>query len=343
MDVLAKLAREQDADIYLHSGVLESPADDRMISLAAKPRRSNAHLFVATYGGLARTAYRMMRGLRHAYKRVTVVVAGPCKSAGTLLVIGADELVMTGAGELGPLDVQVLKDNEFHTRQSGLAPSYAFDALASEAKKTFFGSYVEMKVHGRLTTATAAETAARLTIGLFAPIYAQMDPIRIGEMHMANLVGMRYALELTAHEGNARSNVQQDTITNLIRGYPSHDFVIDRQEAKRLFKNVRHPTDIEKEVLTVLEQVLSSPAQNASTLRLPPREEPDAVPNHQSEADVSDGSHANNATKPRRTRQASRAADRVAEGDDEGSRGPDHGAVPRSRRVRKKSSPESAD
>jgi hypothetical protein len=37
--------------------------------------------------------------------------------------------------------------------------------------------------------------------------------------------------------------VSKETIGKLLGGYPSHEFVIDREEAQALFERVDHPTD----------------------------------------------------------------------------------------------------
>ncbi|MCK6514187.1 hypothetical protein L6R46_03925 [Myxococcota bacterium] len=247
-------------DVYVHSGPIEPPADERLIQLAERPRGTKALLFICTYGGLANVAYRMIRCLRHAYQDVTVVIAGPCKSAGTLLALGADELVMTGNAELGPLDVQILKENELIARQSGLAPSSTFDFLTQEACKAFQSAYLSMKFGGRLSSASAAETAARLTVGMFAPLFSQIDPIRVGETTMANLVAHKYALALLEHEGNQRSNTSPETIARLVTGYPAHDYVIDRQEARTLFNQVRAPNAQERVLIAKFSRVLASPS-----------------------------------------------------------------------------------
>ena len=257
-------------DVYVHSGLIGPPADVRIIQLAARPRSAKAILLLCTFGGLANTAYRMIRCLRHAYPHVTVVIAGPCKSAGTLLALGADELVMTGNSELGPLDVQILKENELVTRQSGLAPGSTFDVLTNEACKTFRSAYVDMKLGGRLSSAIAAETAARLTVGMFAPLFGQIDPIRVGETTMANLVAHKYALALLEdEEGEPRANTTPEAIAQLVSTYPAHDYVIDRQEAKTLFTKVRPPSDDEKVLISHFSHILLSPSDRMILERLP--------------------------------------------------------------------------
>ncbi|WP_250910091.1 SDH family Clp fold serine proteinase [Escherichia coli] len=64
---------------------------------------------VATYGGDPSAGYRIGRALQHNYEHITVLVVGPCKSAGTLMAVAAHKLVIGDMGELGPLDIQLKK------------------------------------------------------------------------------------------------------------------------------------------------------------------------------------------------------------------------------------------
>ncbi|MFP1590460.1 hypothetical protein ACLB1M_00220 [Escherichia coli] len=40
--------------------------------------------------------------MQHNYEHITVLVVGPCKSAGTLMAVAAHKLVIGDMGELGP-------------------------------------------------------------------------------------------------------------------------------------------------------------------------------------------------------------------------------------------------
>lgn len=51
------------------------------------------------------------------------------------------------------------------------------------------------------------------------------------------------------------------TLQRLANSYPSHGFVIDREEAKELFENVRIPTEREHELLNLLAHVSKIPNQ----------------------------------------------------------------------------------
>jgi hypothetical protein len=258
-----------DADVYVLAGLLYPPADEHLLAdIAKRPRATRAILFLSTLGGLARVAFRIVRALQHAYaSQITVVIAGQCKSAGTLMVLGAQEIAMAGPAELGPLDVQILKDDEQEARQSGLVPTVAFNALSQSALSTFNDLFDDLKERSRLTTHTAAETAAALTVGLYAPIYEQVDPMRVAEVTLAQSVGFAYGQRLIRGAGD-HCNVANDTLRNLVFGYPEHGFVIDRAEAKTMFRRVRSLNDHERTYVDKLRSVLQRPGNRPITMRV---------------------------------------------------------------------------
>lgn len=82
----------------------------------------------------------------------------------------------------------------------------------------------------------AADLASPMTIGLLAPLYRQMDPIRLAEVQRQVRVISDYG------ERIAKSNLKPGGLKRLLADYPSHDFVIDRSEIEELFEKVEEPT-----------------------------------------------------------------------------------------------------
>jgi hypothetical protein len=178
------------------------------------------------------------------------VVSGYCKSAGTLVALGAHELVFWEHGELGPLDVQMAKKDELWESQSGLTVTTALSALNEKAYSAFENFFLQTKYRGRgaITLRTASRMAVRLTIGLYGPIFAQIDPMHIGEAARSISIARQYGFRL-----NLKShNLKRESLENLISGFVSHGFVIDRLEAADLFVNVRVTNDSEGAVLCTL-------------------------------------------------------------------------------------------
>ena len=199
-------------------------------------RRTKVLLVLATLGGDADAAYRIARFLRRSYEHFTVFVPSLCKSAGTLLCVGAHEIVMSETGELGPLDVQVRNPEELADYGSGLDMPRAFSFLQQQALDTLRWTLVDTFTGGGLGTKRSAEIATNVTVGLFAPIFAQIDPSRLGRNARALSVARQYAARI---DGNVATD---QTLERLVAGYPSHSFSIDRDEAAELFQRVRSPT-----------------------------------------------------------------------------------------------------
>ena len=111
----------------------------------------------STAGGDAHAAYRIARFGRRSYKELTVFVPGLCKSAGTLLCTGADQLVISETGELGPIDVQVREQNDLFTRRSGLAVPRAMNFLEARVLQTLRVVMVDMAGGGPLDRESVAD------------------------------------------------------------------------------------------------------------------------------------------------------------------------------------------
>jgi hypothetical protein len=240
MQALARAAGESaDADVLLINSSVDGDLDRRVIKLVLeRHRRANVMVVITTEGGSADQAFRMARCFQACYSKYTAVVGGFCKSAGTLLCIGAHDLQMGDLAELGPLDVQLAKPDELGLISSGLTHDSSFRSLQAAAFQMFESFLLDIitKSGGRITTKTAAELSVRVTTGLFSPIFEQMDPMKIGEDYRSARVAEQYALRLNAHALNLLE--PSSGVEALVRGYPSHGFVIDRTEAKALFRRV---------------------------------------------------------------------------------------------------------
>lgn len=209
-------------------------------------------LFLTTRGGDPDAAYRMARTLQEHYEHIRIAIPSRCKSAGTLVAIGAHELAMGHLGELGPIDVQVLKPTEIEERCSGLDILQAVDTAGAHVHAIFLKTLLELRRGGRLSTRAAGQLAAKIAMGVANPLYSQIDPNRLGELHRT----MRLATEYGERLNRASHALHTGALTTLCASYPSHGFVIDRKEAKELFTNVRTLTVEEFAICTGLWDLL---------------------------------------------------------------------------------------
>lgn len=239
-----KVARTLDADLLLYNAPVERHLDQRVIELCSDMRRrTNVGLFLVTSGGDADAAYRIATCLQNKYKKVTLFVSGYCKSAGTLVALGAHEIAISDHGENGPLDVQMARKDELVSSESGLTATTALRSLNEEAFRTFedFLLKITEKAGPMLTTKTVADIAVKMTTGLFSHVYQQIDPMHIGEAARGLEIARAYGIRLVEHSKNLNGD-QVGNLEHLISHYPSHGFIIDYREAKKIFKNVRYFT-----------------------------------------------------------------------------------------------------
>lgn len=222
-------------DVISYAGEISVDGYERLSHLlATRQAQADVLLVLSTAGGDPHAAFRIARALQHTYGRFFALVPRCCKSAGTLVLLGACALYLDDMAELGPLDVQVSRTDELMGRRSGLEFLNAIDSLQSHCLEVFRGTLSDLLAEG-IAPGPAADIASRLTDILLRPIAAQMNPLKIAEMQRAVEIASSYGQRLAERAGNVRP----DALMRLVLSYPSHGFAIDRREARGLFFDVR--------------------------------------------------------------------------------------------------------
>jgi hypothetical protein len=247
-------APEKCTDIITYAGEVSAAGYGLVCQALEKRKSSNALIVLSTPGGDPHAGFRIARALQHTYGKFDALVPRYCKSAGTLIVVGASRLYLDDMSELGPLDIQVKKNDELVGRNSGLDIIQAVNYLQNQAMYAFSQYLVELTKQAGLSTKVASEISSKLTIGLFEPIAGQIDPMRLAEMQRAMEIAFEYGRRLAETSGNLRANGLQD----LVSAYPSHGFVIDRKEARKIFIQVLRPEEMLANISKTLHSVLDS-------------------------------------------------------------------------------------
>jgi hypothetical protein len=238
INILQNVADTNDGDIYLFSAEVNDNTADVLIQLirSHEDRRKNCILILTTNGGDPDAGYRIVRLIKRYYERLILYVYGSCKSTGTLIALGADEIVMGDFGEFGPLDIQLTRDDEM-SNTSGLSYLQSLTQLNEQIFRSFEVNFLNLKQKSSntITTRTAAEIGTKLAVGLISQISAQLDPVKLGEVHRAIKIADAYGKRLCTNN--------EKNLSKLIVGYPSHSFVIDIDEAQTLFANVKYVND----------------------------------------------------------------------------------------------------
>lgn len=258
-----ELAKANDADILLYNDKILRSRCTRLLDMCEnRKRRKNVILFLTTSGGDGNVAYRIARCLQEKYEKFTIIVPGYCKSAGTIIAIGANEIVLFDNGELGPLDVQMADTDDLVGQDSGLNIQVALDKLHTTTSEKFWNltEFLVEKSEGRLSTKTALSAAKELISNLYLDIYKQINPMKIGAVERALHIATEYGKRLNEHSKNLMD--EKETLEILCSTYPDHGFVIDRKEASKLFKKVRPPSPLENTMANILGGIARFPLQD---------------------------------------------------------------------------------
>jgi hypothetical protein len=245
---------QPDTDIVIFSGEVTIAIDQKIIETIFQERRKNNEkicLILCTPGGDIDSAYLTSRKLNRLYDNFVIIVNGYCKSAGTLLALGANELVVTHDSEFGPLDVQVFSPDEFMRRSSGLTITQAADWINNQVFEAFEHFFLRLRRRsgGNITTKTASEVASVIASELYSKIMDKLDPVSIGDLQRAIDIAVKYG---------ARLDVPEEIIDHLVKGYPSHSFVIDFEEALELFPRSRLIKQSECFMLIEIQRILAN-------------------------------------------------------------------------------------
>lgn len=92
---LPQLALDQ-GDFYLIHDLLKSKTSNKKLDF-----------YIETPGGSGEAAEEIGNFLHHNFETVSFVVSGEAKSAGTILALSGDDILMTETGSLGPIDAQM--------------------------------------------------------------------------------------------------------------------------------------------------------------------------------------------------------------------------------------------
>ena len=274
---IAKLiADDTGQDVYFYNADMARGIDLEFITnIHNHKQRDKALLLLTTRGGSPDAAYKIARYFQEKYSEFRVLVSGMCKSAGTLLAVGANEIIFTPYGELGPIDIQKRKVDSLVENQSGLVTDDSIDALMSKAIQQHTNAFFQIlgSTQGAVSTDTAAHVANGLVTGLIGNVFEGIHPYDVGENARSMRIAVDYCKRLNIKSQNLKSD---DEIARLAKTYPSHSFVIDYIEAQEMFKCVRPANELEKEFVASLGDLCrdQEPTYKA-TISLTPKEPKD--------------------------------------------------------------------
>lgn len=201
--------------------------------LVKEPRENvQIDVWLESPGGDAHAAYKLALILRHVASCIRVVVPDYAKSAATLLALAADELFLAPGAELGPLDAQVPEEGSVFGAISALNIARASDAVAKDALALAMKGAMQMVREANLSRVEALTAMLSFSATFSEPLVRQLDPRLVHQANELLRVTVRYAARLLANtcgEDQAISIAKE-----LVEQFPTHGFVIARDEAEQL-------------------------------------------------------------------------------------------------------------
>jgi len=217
IDLIERLEQLRDSKVLVYFSY--TPLDDTMIAPLYKQLKEMGHtnkidLFLHSYGGAVDTPYKLVTLIREFCEEFAVIVPFVAKSAASMLVLGADEVVMGPISELGPIDPLVAHPVYKEILVPVQAVWHCLDYL-----QRFIINSSEPEVASFMVT----------------PLLNKLDPWLIGDYEKTIKASRQYAETLLLNNMLKGDPERVLNVTHaLTEGYFSHGYPIGRREAKQL-------------------------------------------------------------------------------------------------------------
>ena len=186
-------------------------------------------LILHTNGGQTLAAWRLVNLIRMFGDELEVLIPLNALSAGTLIAIGADCLVMTKQAALGPIDPSV---NNPLNPQANIGGQQRQVPVSVENVRGFLdAAREELKIEGEQALTT-----------ILVNLTSHVHPLVLGEIFRSQ-AQIRYLAEKLLSRQVEDQNQVSSIIDFLCADSGSHDYTINHREAAELGLNVEKPSN----------------------------------------------------------------------------------------------------
>ena len=190
--------------------------------LQALPAKDKIDLFLFTKGGDVHTAIRLVELIYEFIKNFSVLIPFKAYSAGTLLALGASEIVMTKMGELSPVDPNI---TSMFNPQDPRNPVAKLPVNVEDVH-AFFSVTKDLGIKNE---AAMVEILSRLL--------ENVHPLALGSLYRSSSLIRAIAKKLLLnHIDSSQTDRISTIVDNLTRKFYSHSYMISRKEAAENIK-----------------------------------------------------------------------------------------------------------
>lgn len=204
-----------------------------------------------TTGGQTMAAWGIANMLREYCDELAVLVPYRALSAGTLLTLAANEIVMSRLGQLSPIDPSLT---------SPLGPTAMNPSQPGTAQVVPI-SVEDVMGFVHLATEEIGLKEERSVLAVFDRLSTQVHPLALGAVYRAReqIVALADALLSYHMPGDDRKEDRERITARLTRGLGSHDYLIGRAEAKAFLKLnvVDVPEELNRAMLALFDEYSS--------------------------------------------------------------------------------------
>jgi hypothetical protein len=187
-------------------------------------------LVIDSPGGDAKCAYQIARFIRKRCGGFTAVVPEYAKSAATLLLLGADKIIVGKNAELGPLDAQ-LYDDDREQRLSALDEIKALERLNAFALQAVDASIFYLQRRTKKSINVLLPVVQTFVGSMLRPLFEKIDTVHYTQMSRLLKVAEEYAVRLLQPKYNPKKATE--IARYFVHEFPSHDFFINLEDAQK--------------------------------------------------------------------------------------------------------------
>ncbi len=225
----------QGLTTQIHQEVLDSFVDhlDKMTGKSSIPK---IILYMYTRGGQTIAAWSLINLLKQFCDELEVIIPYKAHSAGTIICLGADRIIMTKQAQLSPIDPSF--NGPLNPSIPGQAPQNTLP-VSVEAINGFISlAKNDLGIDDDKGLTQILEILAK-----------NVHPLVLGETYRVRNQIKMLAKSLLSSNGIVPEEKVEETVNFLTADSGSHDYTINRKEAKNLGLPVEKPTDQEYDII----------------------------------------------------------------------------------------------